>query len=140
MKAFFVVAALVASAFAQQATIFQPTADTSILPNAPMNVTVLQQGSNSEIHQVAIVIGLQPCISTAGCSGNDGVGSVLYNGPFNPQYSSDAPGLGLHQNFTLQVPQYSYSGPALLGLVHLELIGAVAAPFYEVSNVTVNLQ
>ena len=77
-----------------------------------------------------------------------------------PQFDGNVQ-LGFHQNFTIQVPAVQESGPSLLSLTHLELIGVSArapsgheggwlnvrlavmqaanVPLYEQSGVTVNV-
>ena len=76
--------------------------------------------------QVAIVLGLAPCPS-GGCAGVDpgetGVGDVLFNGAWAPASDPSLPQLGLHQNFTVEVPDLGAAGPVLLSLTHLELVG-----------------
>ena len=57
-----------------------------------------------------------------------GAGSVLYNGPFNPQYNFSAPAKGLYQDFSLQVPEYWPSGPSVLQVAHFFSVGVRALP------------
>ena len=85
----------------------------------------LKDSSSDEV-QVAIVLGLAFC-PNASCEGLDpsatGVGTILYNGPFNPVDLPSTPGQGLHQNFTVDISLFANAGPMLLTLTHLELTG-----------------
>ena len=85
-----------------------------------------EQESTSDEVQVAIVLGLAFC-PNGSCEGVDpsstGVGTILYNGPFNPQDLPSMPTLGLHQNFTVDISPFANAGPMLLTLTHLELVG-----------------
>ena len=85
-----------------------------------------EQESTSDEVQVAIVLGLAFCPNSS-CEGIDpsstGVGTILYNGPFNPQDLPSMPALGLHQNFTVGISPFANAGPMLLTLTHLELTG-----------------
>lgn len=76
------------------------------------------------------MIGLWPCGGVDGdgtCAEQDVtevLGNVVYNGPFNPQYHSEAPtGAPPHQNFSVAVPDTFQSGQVSLGVAHLSLVG-----------------
>lgn len=49
------------------------------------------------------------------------MGQILYNGPFVPIYHEtyNPP----YENFTVQVPKNFTSGTALIGVVHVTLVG-----------------
>lgn len=49
------------------------------------------------------------------------MGTILYNGPFNPQYHESY--LPPYQNFTVQVPTSIPAGTALIGVAHVTLLG-----------------
>ena len=76
------------------------------------------------------MIGLQSC-QHGGCHDPaDGLGTVLYNGGFDPQYGPPRvwwkpP----HQNFTVTIPSDAPKGKAVLGLVHVALIGVSSKIF-----------
>jgi hypothetical protein len=79
--------------------------------------------------EVAIVIGLRPCGNTTCAPISDkGVGDILYNGPYHPQYDDPSDGKPPHQNFTLTVPQYTVSGGALLTVSHFAIVGVSTRP------------
>lgn len=87
------------------------------------------------------------------------LGSVVYSGPWNPQFGADRT-KPPHQNFTVTVPDTYPAGQQVsLGVAHLEYVGvsmlfllreaeltarcgvqADAAPFYEFVNTTLLLQ
>ncbi len=76
------------------------------------------------------MIGLWPCGGVDGdgtCAEQnvtEVLGNVVYNGPFNPQYHSEAPtGAPPHQNFSVAVPDTFQSGQVSLGVAHLSLVG-----------------
>ena len=49
------------------------------------------------------------------------MGTVLVNGPFNPQRHET--NLPPYENFTVQVPSSVPIGTALIGVAHISLIG-----------------
>lgn len=49
------------------------------------------------------------------------MGQILYNGPFDPQFHETY--LPPYENFTVQIPSSIASGTALLGVVHVTLVG-----------------
>jgi hypothetical protein len=83
------------------------------------------QNSLTNSHEVAIVIGLQSCVSNlcAEYAPGDYLGSLLYSGPFNPQYAAGQAQLPPHQNFTVTVPSYISKGAARLSVAHWSLFG-----------------
>ncbi|KAG5637398.1 hypothetical protein H0H81_004706 [Sphagnurus paluster] len=75
--------------------------------------------------EVAIVIGFESCASSYPCRpAADGMGTVLYNGPYKPQYQNGAPTYKPpHQNFTVVIPSTAAKGKAQLNFAHFVLIG-----------------
>ncbi|EEB86993.1 hypothetical protein MPER_15865, partial [Moniliophthora perniciosa FA553] len=73
--------------------------------------------------EVAIVLALQSCPSSSCSTPEDFLGSLLYEGPFDPQFSDPADRLPPHQNFTVQIPENMQARRAQLALVHFSLIG-----------------
>lgn len=102
--------------------------------------------------EISIVIGIQSCPTGDCLPISEGMGTVLYEGPFNPQY-----GLGAddpYEDFSVQVPASFATGQAQLGLAHFTLIGvryslvifdvqiwhalqAIYLPFLQLVNETV---
>ncbi|KAG5635275.1 hypothetical protein H0H81_011838 [Sphagnurus paluster] len=93
------------------------------------------QNSLQSSVEVAVVIGFESCPTYSCHPASDGIGTVLYNGKYNPQYRT--PGLPPYQNFSVLIPFTAPQGPAQLNLAHFALTGAGLAPFLETSNVTV---
>jgi hypothetical protein len=90
------------------------------------------QNSLTGSHEVAIVIGLQSCVSNlcADFAPSDYLGSLLYSGPFNPQYAAGQAQKPPHQNFTVTVPSYISKGAARVSVAHWSLIGVSASRIY----------
>lgn len=73
--------------------------------------------------EVAVAIGINSCHNTACIPSSDVFGSILYNGPYNPQFQMGVSSKPPHQNFTVLVPSSIEKGPAQLGVFHVSLIG-----------------
>ncbi|EPQ51133.1 hypothetical protein GLOTRDRAFT_123360 [Gloeophyllum trabeum ATCC 11539] len=141
MKFLFVVASLVASALAQTIDIGAPASGTTVSPGSSLTVEVDRPNSLTGSEEIAIVIGLRPCYNNYCVDPAEAMGTILYNGDFNPQYSTE-PGTGSkppHQNFTVTVPSNIQSGPAILSVAHLSLVGAGPWPMFEVKNTSVTI-
>ncbi|EJF56663.1 hypothetical protein BD309DRAFT_962004 [Dichomitus squalens] len=142
MKSFVALAALAASAFAQRIQIGVPANLAEIQPGSNITVEVDRPNSLTGSTEVALAIGLFPCGGVKGatsCSSMDVsqvLGNVVYNGPYNPQYATDAPSKPPHQNFSVTVPSTFQSGQVSLGVAHFSLVGAGQSPLYEFVNVT----
>ncbi|KAF8119433.1 hypothetical protein EV363DRAFT_1384175 [Boletus edulis] len=117
---------------------------------APTNGAVLHQGKNftaqviqpaslASCIQVGIALAIDSCNNGVCPQPADQLGNVLYAGPWNPTAHSPASG-GFYQNFTLQVPTFMNTGPAIFTLTHLCLLGAAPFPFLEFRNATVRIQ
>ncbi|THU90312.1 hypothetical protein K435DRAFT_597651, partial [Dendrothele bispora CBS 962.96] len=52
-----------------------------------------------------------------------GMGTVLYDGPFNPQFGTPFDGLPPHENFTVPNSDTAKKGAAQLQFLQLSLIG-----------------
>ncbi|KAI0755326.1 hypothetical protein C8Q80DRAFT_1093760 [Daedaleopsis nitida] len=145
MKSFFALAALAASALAQNINIGAPADLSTVSPGSEINVMVVRPNTLTGSVEIAVVIGMWPCAGADGhgtCAEQDVsdiLGNVLYNGPFHPQYQEGAQGLPPHQNFTVTVPQH-FTSQASLAVAHFAIVGASSSPFYEFRNVTLVLQ
>ena len=91
-----------------------------ILMRHNLVVTYFYQISMASCIQVGIALAMNHC-SGACPQPESQLGSVLYAGPWNPV--TPKPGYGYYQDFTLQVPQYMTTGPAIFTLTHLCLLG-----------------
>lgn len=102
-----------------------------------MTVQVEKPNSLSGSEEVAVVIGIQSCPGAPCISPADYMGQILYNGPFNPQYHEtyNPP----YENFTVQIPSSITAGTALIGVAHINLIGAGLYPSLEILNRTITI-
>ncbi|KAF7797680.1 hypothetical protein EIP86_011083 [Pleurotus ostreatoroseus] len=139
MKYFFALAALVASAVAQRLSILEPTPNSNISSNSNFVVELHQAQSLSDIDQVSVVIALTPCYDVCDDPSQWGLGQVIYNGPFNPQYNSSFPQKGLYQDFTFQLQDGWPTVETVVSVSHLVNIGAERIPSFDYSNVHVNV-
>ena len=78
------------------------------------------QVSMASCVQVGIALAMASCTKGVCPDPSERLGSVLYAGPWTP--TAHNPG-GFYQNFTLQVPEYTSTGPAIFTLTHLCLLG-----------------
>ncbi|KDQ51227.1 hypothetical protein JAAARDRAFT_163825 [Jaapia argillacea MUCL 33604] len=139
MKFFLVVATLALSAIAQTINIGAPAEGSTVCAGCNINVEVDRPNSLSGSEEVAIVIAMRSCNSGGCISPESALGTVLYAGPYNPQYSATPDWKPPHQNFTVEVPTFFITGKATLSVTHLSLVGAGFTPVLEFKNVTVNV-
>jgi len=80
---------------------------------------------------MAVAIGISSCASTTCNQADEVMGSILYNGKFNPQYHEyyQPP----YQNFSVKIPADFTSGTAQINVAHATLIGV--STMYRVANV-----
>ncbi|OCH94587.1 hypothetical protein OBBRIDRAFT_722450 [Obba rivulosa] len=120
MLSILALASLIGYALAQQAIFLLPEPGTSIAPGATVEVELHQADTTSSLAELGIAIGLMVCPSD-GCAywdpANDGIGQILYNGPFNPQWNPD----GYTQSFNLTFP--NVTGPSILSLTQMQGLG-----------------
>lgn len=69
------------------------------------------------------MIALTACYDVCDDPSQWGLGQVLYNGAFNPQYNVSEPQKSLYQDFVLNVPEGWPAGTSVLGVAHLLNIG-----------------
>ncbi|RDX45407.1 hypothetical protein OH76DRAFT_1006633 [Lentinus brumalis] len=139
MKTFIVLASLALSALAQQAVIVSPVNGSDITAGSTLVVDVHQANSATSQVQVAVVLGLSPCLTgPCGTPGDPGVGTILFKGEFHPQSDPSAPA-NHHQTFTVQVPQSAPTGASILSLTHLQMIGAIAQANLQTNGIVVNV-
>ncbi|KAF9465598.1 hypothetical protein BDZ94DRAFT_1214424 [Collybia nuda] len=129
------------TAHAQRSFIWSPSEGTTVTRGHQFVVQVVRPNSIQGSTEVGIVIGLQSCPVTNPypCAPpNEQVGSILYNGKYNPQLH-EMPGRP-YQNFTVTVPDVDYfAGRAQLSVSRFHLIGAGPSPTLELNNVTLNV-
>jgi hypothetical protein len=136
-KSLFALFLLVTVAFAQSADIGLPIYNQAVSAGSDLIVQVQRPNSLTGSEEVAVVIGLQSCPNRPCTPPSSFMGTILYNGPFNPQYHEYY--LPPYQNFTVQVPASISAGTALIGVAHVTLIGAGLYPFLETLNQTITI-
>ncbi|EMD34595.1 hypothetical protein CERSUDRAFT_116762 [Gelatoporia subvermispora B] len=140
MKAFFVLAALAIGATAQTASFLIPQPNATIAPGSTVTIQIHQDESLSDDVQLGIAIGLATCFSGS-CANydpsQDGMGTILYNGPFNPQHDPSDPEAGLQERFNLTFP--GSTGPSVLSVVQMQAVGAVKVPTFNVADVVIKI-
>ncbi|EKM56237.1 uncharacterized protein PHACADRAFT_253253 [Phanerochaete carnosa HHB-10118-sp] len=140
MKAFFVLASLAACALAQRLHIQEPTAGQTVSGSGTIIVELEQDQSLGPLVQTSVLIAMNNCFDV--CSEPDqwGPATVLYNGPFNPQFNSSAPEKGHYQDFAIQLPGFQ-SGGAIIQVAHqFQEGGATLSNVFDYSTVQVNVQ
>lgn len=79
--------------------------------------------------EVAIVIAFASCASSPCSSPSANMGSILYNGHYDPVFQSGAPGSKPpHQNFSIAIPSTAGVGSGQLNVAHVSLIGVRPCP------------
>ncbi|KAK7062530.1 hypothetical protein VNI00_000018 [Paramarasmius palmivorus] len=125
------VAFFLSSVVAQKANIAIPTMGSDVSAGSNVVIEVDRPNFQSSAVEVAIVLAIQSCSSseTACRDPEDGFGpaTILYSGPYNPQYASPPGRLPPHQNFTVQIPEKIAKGTAQLNLAHFNLVGSNTA-------------
>ncbi|KAF9565781.1 hypothetical protein CPC08DRAFT_704478 [Agrocybe pediades] len=132
--------ALAHGAFSQSVRIGAPADQSSVQAGSSIVVEVDRPDTLTPSTEIALVIGVASC-HNAPCLGPDllGLGTVLYSGPFNPQFDTPADGKPPHQNFTVVIPESFQKGPAQLALFHIALVGASVEPLAQLRNITLNI-
>ncbi|KAF8157978.1 hypothetical protein B0H34DRAFT_656625 [Crassisporium funariophilum] len=130
---------LATAAMAQRIAIGYPADGTAVIAGSNILLEVDRPNSLSASAEVAIVVGIQSC-NNGPCNPPDLLGSILYNGPFHPQFQPGVFTKPPHQNYTVTIPQTIAQGPALLSVYHVALIGASQSiPFTETQTITLNV-
>ncbi|KAF8810213.1 hypothetical protein BYT27DRAFT_7092512 [Phlegmacium glaucopus] len=125
------------TAAAQGIDIGFPPAGDNISAGQQLTIQVIKNNHIESSIEAGLVIGFLPCANfPSGCSPED-LGSILYNGPYNPQLQ--APGQN-YQNFTVTIPTSIPTGAAQIAIARFFLIGAGPSPTIGQANVTVMVQ
>ncbi|KAG0701675.1 hypothetical protein DFH29DRAFT_925399 [Suillus ampliporus] len=135
IKALVATTLMVASACAQNAYINQPAPGSNVTAGANFTVQIGMADSLSSFEEIAIVIAIQSCPTGQCFTVSEDMGTVLYEGPYNPQFGSEAD--DLYEDFSVQVPASFATGQAQLGLAQFSLIGASNQPYLQLTNETV---
>ena len=70
---------------------------------------------------MAVAIGISSCASNVCVEADEVMGTILYNGKFNPQYHE--PSQPPYQNFSVKIPAEFTAGTAQINVAHATLIG-----------------
>ncbi|EPQ52422.1 hypothetical protein GLOTRDRAFT_140188 [Gloeophyllum trabeum ATCC 11539] len=140
------VLAIVPSIHCQSVAIGYPPAGTTVAPGSNFTVQVDKPNSLTGSTDVSLIIALHACTTNASgalacTSPAEEMGTILYSGPYAPQYTN-ASGTGEkppHQNFSVAVPATGFDGVALLSVGHVALVGAGNSPMFEVVYVDVQV-
>ncbi|OQD66890.1 hypothetical protein PENPOL_c004G06743 [Penicillium polonicum] len=135
MKSFFSIALFVAAAIAQRAAIGLPAENQKINSGKEVIIQVQRPNSLSPSKEMGVAIGLSSCASSPCRDADEVLGTILYNGPFNPVYHES--NLPPYENFTVTVPASATLGKSQINIAHAALIGAGPSAFLESLNQTV---
>ncbi|KAG8219050.1 hypothetical protein J3R82DRAFT_4806 [Butyriboletus roseoflavus] len=139
MRSFTVISVLagaVASVLGQTIELGTPTNGQVLYPGQNFTAQVVEPVSMASCIQVGIALAIANCNNGVCPEPTNQLGNVLYAGPWTP--TAHAPG-GFYQNFTVQIPEYTTTGPAIFTLTHLCLLGAAPYPFLEFRNASVTI-
>ncbi|KAL3496130.1 hypothetical protein BJX62DRAFT_134797 [Aspergillus germanicus] len=133
MKTFAILTSLAATALAQNVFVNLPEGPT-LEAGSEAIIQVTRPNSLTGSREIAVAIGVYPCNNGHCLPAESTLGTVLYNGPFKPEYH-ELSGLP-YENFTVTVPADLAKGSAVVGVAHAALVGAANWPFFEVVNTT----
>ncbi|KAL2842898.1 hypothetical protein BJY01DRAFT_199413 [Aspergillus pseudoustus] len=126
---------LAATALAQSVSVSLPAAQSNqIQAGSDLVVQVIRPNSLTGSEEIGVAIGIRNCPTLPCAPAESVLGTVLYNGPYDPEYHEV--GNQPYENFTVTVPETLQTGRAIIGVAHATLIGAGPWPFLEVVNVT----
>ncbi|KAF7303667.1 hypothetical protein MIND_00596100 [Mycena indigotica] len=130
-----VCATLVTSALAQSVRIGAPADGAKVTVGSSLVVEIDRPDTLTPSTEIAIVIGFEACNDGPCPSPADQMGTILYNGPYKPEFQDDGVFFP-HQNFTVTIPQNAVKGPSQLNVAHFALVGAVQFPLLQTRNVS----
>ncbi|KAF8170932.1 hypothetical protein BJ912DRAFT_996409 [Pholiota molesta] len=133
-------ALFVGSALAQGIAIGFPADGTLVTAGSSITVEIDRPDTLTPSTDVALVLAIISCRNTTCLPPDDVLGSILYNGPYNPQFSSTARTKPPHQNFTVTIPAAIENGNAQLAAFHVSLVGAGPYPLTQIRNITLIVQ
>ncbi|KAG1899763.1 uncharacterized protein F5891DRAFT_1036309 [Suillus fuscotomentosus] len=135
IKAIVVTILMVVSVCAQNAYINLPAPGSDITAGTNFTVQIGLPNNLTGSKEIAIVIAIQSCPTGDCLPISEDMGTILYEGPFNPQYGPGAE--DPYEDFSVQVPASFATGQAQLGLAHFNLIGELYWPYLQLVNETV---
>ncbi|KAJ5774138.1 hypothetical protein N7457_009034 [Penicillium paradoxum] len=135
MKSFITICLFAVSALAQRANIGLPEEDQRINSGKDVIIQIQRPNTLTGSKEMAVAIGLSSCKSSPCRSAADAIGTILYNGPFKPEYHEN--NRPPYENFTVKVPSDAVLGKSQINVAHAALIGAGPSAFLESFNQTV---
>ncbi|KAH7929625.1 hypothetical protein BV22DRAFT_1029249 [Leucogyrophana mollusca] len=126
---------LAVSAVGQAVSIQSPAPGTTVAPGANITVQLGTTDSLTNVVHETVVIGIQSCPGGNCFPTSEGLGQILYQGSYNPQFGSGSD--DLYEDFSVQIPASIAAGEAQLGVAHFYLIGAGFWPILQVINETI---
>ncbi|RAL04842.1 uncharacterized protein BO80DRAFT_431939 [Aspergillus ibericus CBS 121593] len=124
-----VVVAFAAGAVAQNVYIALPTAGQTVQAGEQLTVQIQRPTPPTNVQEMSIAIGLQSCGSSTCYPASEALGTILYNGAYDPVYHEYY--LPQYQNITVTIPEGTAAGAATLGVAHATLIGALYEPYLQ---------
>ncbi|KAJ5655104.1 hypothetical protein N7490_002107 [Penicillium lividum] len=128
-------AAFAGLALAQNAVIGLPTPNQTVTSGSDVIVQIQRPNSLTGSTEMAVAIGLVSCLRRVCEPASNIMGSILYNGLFDPVYHEAY--LPPYQNFTVTVPLSFAAGQAQINVAHATLIGAGPYPDLETLDQTI---
>ncbi|KAK9234765.1 hypothetical protein V1525DRAFT_459132 [Lipomyces kononenkoae] len=135
LKSLFTLGLFATAVHSQTVEIGLPNKGDQLAAGSDQIVQIQRPDSLTGSDEIAVVIGIQQCPNGECTSPDASLGTVLYQGGFDPQFHGPQPP---YQNFTVQIPEYS-CGPAIIGVAHMSLVGASTYPLIEFLNQTVTI-
>ncbi|KAJ5737259.1 uncharacterized protein N7483_002384 [Penicillium malachiteum] len=117
---------------AQNAAIRLPVERQTVVARSDLIVQILRPNSLTNSKEMAVAIGFSFCANGSCSPASENMGTVVYNGDFNPVSHEDF--LPPYQNFTISVPPGCKSGKGQINVAHATLVGAELYPYIESLN------
>ncbi|KAK9351082.1 hypothetical protein V1505DRAFT_180440 [Lipomyces doorenjongii] len=138
LKFLFSLGLFVAAAYSQAVDIGLPNKGAHLVAGSGQIVQIQRPDTLTASDEIAVVIGIQQCPNGTCTSPDASMGTVVYQGAFYPEFHGTQPPYVPYENFSVQIP-VGLSGPAIIGVAHMSLVGASAYPFLEFLNQTVTI-
>ncbi|KAI0820471.1 hypothetical protein BC628DRAFT_861696 [Trametes gibbosa] len=119
MKSAVVLAALATLAAAQSVFISAPQPQTTLSAGETFIVDITRVPNFIISSDVSVAVGLASAVSPM--VDENGIGSVLFAGPYNPQGTAGV--AGVSENYTVTVPDGFPKGNATLSVAHFFMLG-----------------
>ncbi|KLO06194.1 hypothetical protein SCHPADRAFT_946287 [Schizopora paradoxa] len=142
MKSFLAAFALAGYALAQSIQIAFPFEGMDVEAGSTVTIQIVQHGGSSSLQNMGVAVTLQHCESDSceDVASSDGLGPVLFVGPYNPENLNPPSRFGgVYQNVSVVVDPSLEEGLAVFSVPHAALVGADASFFTEIANVTINI-